>query len=81
MTDFSDFFTQLFTGTGALFGLIIVISIMILIALMHKYAGILSFSIGMLMTFQYLEANLPYEAIIMMIASLFSAIMVFTKER
>jgi hypothetical protein len=74
MTDFSDFFTQLFTGTGNWLGLLIVISLMVLLMAVNKYAGLLSLILGVLIGSYYLDAGLGWHGITCFIVSAFCGI-------
>jgi len=81
MATFDDFFTQLFLGTGSYLGLIILCVALLVIALMHKYSGVLSFGIGILMSFEYFDNFLGWHGIIAVIVSLFCAFITFDRRK
>lgn len=81
MATFDDFFTQLFYGTGNILGLIILCAALLLIALMHKYSGVVSFAVGLIMSFNYFDNLLGWHGIIAVIMSLFCAFITFDRRK
>lgn len=66
-----EFFTEFMFGSGSWFALIIAILLLMVISILNKYGGILSWAIAFFMFFMYINHEMFWEAILMFIAGLF----------
>jgi glucan phosphoethanolaminetransferase (alkaline phosphatase superfamily) len=67
--EFADFFTQLFLGSGAWLGLLILVMFFLLMRVVNKYSVIISFPICLLVGFEYLANDLGWHSLIIWLAS------------
>lgn len=67
--EFADFFTQLFFGTGAWLGLLILVMFFLLMRVVNKYSVIVAFPVCLLIGFEYLTLNLGWQCLIIWLAS------------
>jgi len=64
--EFIEFFTELMFGSGAWFGLILACAILLIIASINKFGGIVAMPIAILISFEYMGyPDLGWHSIIM----------------
>jgi hypothetical protein len=63
--DFIEFFNELLLGSGAWFGLIIACAILLVIASINKFGGIVAMPVAILLSFEYMDHDLGWNAVIM----------------
>ncbi len=67
--EFVEFFTELLFGSGHWIGLIIFIVLMIVIGALNRYASIIGVALGILLSFEYMQYGLGWNAIIIFLSS------------
>ena len=72
--EFTEFFTELFYGSGSWLGLIILIILCLGMLLKWKYSGALFLPIMLFLGIDYLSHNLGWNALIMFFSSVFTVL-------
>lgn len=71
MTDISLVFSELFYGSGAWLGILLLLTILISLSAKIKYAGVLTLPIVVFLGIDYITNDLLWNAVIMFFASIF----------
>jgi predicted membrane-bound dolichyl-phosphate-mannose-protein mannosyltransferase len=71
LSGIDDVFNALFFGAGSWLGLLLFISIIIGLLYKTKYSGALLLPIAVFLGISYLDASLPWHAVIMLFTSIF----------
>jgi hypothetical protein len=69
--EFVEFFNELLFGSGSWLGLIIICILMLVLASMNKYAGIIAMPIGIFLSIEYATRGLGWHAVLSMLAAIF----------
>lgn len=74
MSSISQVFTELFYGSGAWLGILLLLTIIISLSAKIKYAGVLTLPIVVFLGIDYITNDLLWNAVIMFFASIFIVI-------
>lgn len=71
MSEAEAVFQELMFGTGAWFGLLLVLSLVVVMVYSFKRVGVLFFPMTLLLGVMYLNNSLPWHSLIMFISTAF----------
>jgi hypothetical protein len=69
--EFTELFNELLFGSGNWLGLIVICILLLILASLHKYAGIIAMPIGIFLSLEYATHNLGWHAILTMLEGIF----------
>lgn len=71
MSSISQAFTELFYGSGAWLGILLLLALIIVLSSRVKYAGVLMLPVAVFLGIDYLTNDLLWNALIMFFTSIF----------